>query len=360
MGVLKSEQEIASMASEMEADFGDAPEVEADVKAEVVVEAADDIEYVGPEDTLEEVTDDQEEPDEGRPAKKAKAKDEKTEKVEKVEKPENKRQVDYGALAAERAEHRKTREALEGQRVREARLSERLQIIQEGLEQQRRVATEPQEEQPVAWEDDPSTYTQRLGDRLARLETERQQMADWQRQQETERREQEARTGEWNRVYGEVQSDWTAAVEEDPTINDAYSTLRESYLGELKALGWNGDALENEMNRIEADHIIRAHNTRTPIANIVVSLAKQRAGWTPKVAEEEVKPNGAEKLQRLAKAQEAAGTLSGAGGSSPGSNRMSLETLDCMSPAEVRAWVKKVSATNPEGADAALGRMLGL
>ena len=369
--MLKTGDELAQMEADMEKELlGNEPGDNQEAEPSEPRAADDDIEYVAPEPEAA-ASDVEGERDTGRPAKKAKAKG-KAPKGDEVD--DNKRQVNYGALHAEREEHRKTKAALDEQRAREARLEERLNLMQQAIQQQMQREQPPAEDGQVPeWDEDPRAHALALQERLDRMEAERQQWAQYQQQQRQQAAQQQQQRQQWEAVYKQVSQDWDEAVSEYPELVSARDALRESFDKEYKALGYDPATREQLLTRAENDLIARAYNNRVPIAQLVANMAAARVGWAPPADGEEQpappdqgesKPlgqsKGREALDRVAKNKQASSTLSGAGGSAPGSNRMSLDSLDRMSPAEIQEWVKRANSRDPEGADKALAKMMGI
>lgn len=281
--------------------------------------------------------------------------------------------VPQEVLHGEREEHKKTRALLQAQEVRQARLEERQNALNEAWTrgqqaQQRQAAPEPEaipdvNQDPlaaIAW-----TQAQIRADREARAQAEREWGEQSQRQQ-AQTAEQQAAQAEWQQAYPAVTAYWEQAAAANPQINDAYNALRQSYAAELKRLGWHGQHdIGAELNRIETGHILNCYRSGTPIDEFVLGLAESR-GWKPKDpdAEPEVQ-NGkanenADTLKRLAKAQDASDTLSGMGGGA-GGNKISLETLDRMPAKEFNALIAKLTREGGEDAvNRAMEKMYGV
>lgn len=358
MAEMKTADDIAAMEADAEREL---------LGGEEVVETkTDDIEYVGPDKIDADI---EGETDDGRPAKKkAKAEAKPEEKPET--KPENERQVNYGALAAERAERRKAEQRIaeieKASAEKNARLEEKLNYLAQAMQQARQ---QPEAPAP-AWEEDPYAYTEgklsAADQRIQALEREREQERQWQAQQYKQREEQNQQQARWQQAYQAVNTDWLEAVKERPELNDAYATLQNSYGQELQALGYQGREIQNQLEQIESRIIWDAYAQGRPIAEVVRGLAQAR-GWNGEKSQQQETQGdegalnaGKEKLDRLAKAQGAAESLSGTGGASPGGNRMSLESLDRMSPKEIQDWVRRTTASDPEGHDRALAKMMGV
>lgn len=292
----------------------------------------------------------------------------------KAKKPPGERTtVPHEALHAEREEHKKTRAALQEQQIRQARLEERIAAINDAMArqaQQKPAVAEEAEKIPAVNEDPLAaiawTQQQLLAERAARTKAENAR-AEAEQQHGAQTAEQQAASREWGTAFRDVSGYWEQKAAENPQLTEAYNALRQSTASELVAHGWRGQQeIVQELNRIEAAHILNCWRSGEPIDKLVIDLATAR-GWKPKAAEAEVEdepevPNGkanADTLKRLARAQGASDTLSGMGGGSEG-NKISLETLDRMSDKEMQALVKQLERTGEGGMDRALAKMMGV
>lgn len=272
------------------------------------------------------------------------------------------RTVPHAALHAEREEHKKTRRQLQEQEVRYARLEERLNAINEAMSRSR----QPEQAQQPAVDEIPDENEDPVAALAWVKKFVQDQRATQQRQQqETARQteEQQRAEREWNVAFRTSKQVWDAAVAEDPQVNEAYQALRESHRRELSAVGWSGQPLENRLQQIEADYILTAYRNQWPIDQLVRNVAESR-GWRPKTAAEQQQqrqqPTADERLDRMERAQQASKSLSTTGGGTPGSGKMTLETLDRMDDHELQNLVRNLNKRDQHGVDRALEKMMGL
>lgn len=347
-----------------------APEPDTAPEKEPVVEVAD--RKGGKPDAEPEFVAEPEEGEKPKADVKAKKPDDGKPRKAEDEKPKT---VPQEAMYEERRRRQRAEATLHEQQIRQARLEERVAAINEALarQQQQPQKTAEPEAVPETGQDPLAVIEwnkqQILADRKARAEAEREWGEQSQRQT-AEQQQAQAAQQEWATAYRAVTGYWEQAAAENPQIVDAYNTLRQHYVAEFRALGWQSQQdITNELNRIEAGHILNCYHSGKPIDEFVMELAAARAGWKPKdpdaeEAEPEVK-NGkanenADTLKRLAKAQDASDTLSGMGGGA-GGNKISLETLDHMNKDEFNALVAKITKQGGEGAmDRALEKMMGI
>lgn len=357
-----SAKEVQDMQAELEQEMlGEEDVVEIEAPAETAKEPSkqeDEIEFVAEPD----------ESDEGEAAKKE-TKDDKGDKPEKDDKGADKKKGDvpYDALASERGKRKKAEAAFEELQLKHARLDERLSAINEALQQSRQQQPE-QQQQPES--NEPNAREDPIGWIEWRQEQDRLQREAWERhnaeqtQQNQTRQQQET---EWNNALSVVGPQWQRAMQEDPSLSDAYNAFRDSYARELQSLGWAPHAIQQEMNRAESQYILHAYRNSLPIADMVRSLAQSR-GWAPSAPEaNEGEPEtkeartqkSEEKLRQLAKAQEASDSLSTISGSGT-TQRISLETLDSMSDDEMENLVRQLNSKGSDGMDRALAKMMGI
>lgn len=151
-------------------------------------------------------------------------------------------------------------------------------------------------------EPDPDAYTGPADDPLARLawlDQREHQRIDQQRQAQQQTAQQTQQQTEWNEAFSKVNGDYLTAREADPTVDEAYSALRDSFTRELQALGWGRDpaGMAREGQRLEAWHVMNAHKQGIPIGDYLKALAGAR-GWKPAPKTEQQQADAQQQAQR--------------------------------------------------------------
>lgn len=200
---------------------------------------------------------------------------------------------------------------------------------------QRDVAPERQEQAPAipAWDDNPIEAGKWTQEQVLKLANERTQEAEANRQR-TEQQQY------WQSVIAEANNQFTEAEKADPSVREAYDSLKASYLSELKALGHSPQSAAQELERIEAQGIAYALHNRIPVAEYVVGLASAR-GWQRKVASVDTGKSEAEKINEREQTRLASLSLGKAGGEVVNTGITTPEQLLEMSDDEFRAYKKK-------------------
>lgn len=287
--------------------------------------------------------------------------------IEKPPVPEG--YVEKGAFEAERAK----RKAIEKERAKSeresaeriARLEERTRIIIEGRNQAAQAAE--QAEQPVDWDEDPRGYTLALRQEVDQL---RQTTAQQRQQHEEQTKVEQA----WNTVEQHYRADAQNFAAENPDFGEAYGFFSQSLareLGRHPKLRGNPQALQAAMRQRELEIADIALAAGESPAEYIFGMAQDR-GWTKKAPDPApapaAKPNGnggkpaarqptgAEQIERLAAAKEAATSLSSAGGA-PGGNKFTLEDHDRLNNEQLREFIKRKNA-KPGGYDKWLQRQM--
>lgn len=298
-----------------------------------------------------------------KPEAKAKEGDDKSkkepEKAKDTKKPEEKQKtVPHGAMEAERQRRKQVEAAFETfkreQAERQARLDERLSIINEALK--------PKEEEPDPDKDIFGAFEHLRGqfqELQQRHQTEQQQTAEQRRQQE-----------QVNQIRVHYMADAEAFSAETPDFKDAYQfllTSRQKELRLLPAYRSNPLALRQAIEQDELAIVQSALDNGESPAAVMYAIAQAR-GYAPKIdeeppVEEEVKPEekpaptGNDKIEEIEKRRDASISLSDGGGS-PGGEKITLEAIDRMKPDEFKAFVAKINKNNPKGMDKLMQRLM--
>lgn len=355
--MVMTKDEIAELESEIEPqdDAGDQPG-----KAE---EGGAEVEYVGPDESGDTGAVAGKETA-AKPAEGKKGAD----KGDKAEKGKDK-QVPYDALYAERSEHKKTREALEAERLRQARLEEKLGFLAGQIEEAKKPAREARTEEIPDKLEDPVGYMEYLATKIGKME---EGLSQARHQTEEQTKQQEA-----IRWYAEATTadEQNFVQQEAPDYYEAAQFLRESRMREISMIpGYrnNPAAVMQFVNDEALQLSARAIQNRQSPAAMFYEIAKAR-GWQPKAESDQTEAtaeaaqpaakakNGAEEIARLTRAKDAAESLSTGGGSSPAVTKMDLNALDRMSNAEITEWLKRETKRGgTDAVDAALAKMMGV
>lgn len=227
---------------------------------------------------------------------------------------------------------RKAQEANE----RAIRLEERLQALID-VQQQAQPKPEQQKkpEDDIPDDNDPVAIVNWAKKELL---ARKQREADEAQQRETQTREQQ----EWERVYNDVNSRYTASAQSDPTIVEAHNALRKSLGEELtEVYGYSQQQALQELQRIENQHIAVVAQNGWEIGDYIKKLARTR-GWAPKPADPQ--PDPQKEMQDIAKreeARQASISLGKTGGAAAEIGKVTPSQLAEMSDEEFAAYKEK-------------------
>ena len=146
-------------------------------------------------------------------------------------------------------------------------------------------------------------------------------------EQEQRQRQESAEEAQTRAAVHAVTDKFQQAAQARPEVQDAYQSLLRSYANELQVAGWNGDALDQQMQQIELNHIRYMAANHIEPAEYIERLAKAR-GWQGKANPAPTAPSTtpprdpatgqfvseAEKAAKIAQSQERNGSLSQAPG----------------------------------------------
>jgi len=375
--IMMGADDIAALDAEMEAEVSaPAGESRESVRSEPApsgrkTKAEPKLEFVAPD---EGEGSGEGEGDEEKPAKKAEG--------EKKPAPEGNLQK---ALQEERKRRQERDRELEAERLKyaseRARLEERLNMINEALaRRQQPQQPGPQDQDPLPPEDDVIGRQQWL---IRQQQRSAQQQAEANRQWQAQQAQYQRMTAQERAVQtvvGETKTAFQAAAQADPAIWDAYQHLRNTRIREMQAFRIPQHQIDEALKQEEINAVQFARAQGVPYHEVVRAYAEAR-GWAPKAPEQarngqngngrprdpdtgqfaSERDDNAGKLERLAKTVAASDTLSNSGGSAPGSIRLSLESIDKMSPGDLQALVKRVEREGGEGAvDRMLAKMSGV
>ncbi len=376
--------EIASMEAEMSPDMGepvgggagstdnpaDAPRESRSRKAK-------------PEPDLEFVAEPEEEggdSDETAAPEKtdAKAKDEKAAKAE-TESNQAK------ALSEERARRREIQKALETERIQNAAaraaLETKVNMINEAIARNNQARQQqPQVDQdPLPPPDDVIGRQEWLIRQNQRQAQHQQAVARQQWEAQQRQAANQAQSQQEQQILAETRATFSAAVREEPATWDAYQYVQGARIRQLRAFGTPEHQIRAALELEEKNAIHFARSQGKSYHEVIRTFAdtmgwvppnvrqQQAAQQAPRDANGRFAPNGngqsednAGKLERLAKTVDASDTLSNSGGSPGGNTRISLDSIDKMSPSELQALVRKLEKGGPGGVDKALAKMMGM
>lgn len=262
-------------------------------------------------------------PDLAKPGAEKKADEpDKPEPAKEPDKPAEPTMVDVRAVQEARAE---AREAKRMASVMEQRLNDILAARQQP-------APAAPEKPAIPGPDDP----------MARLNWATEQViAQQEAQQRTaaEQAEQQRQQAVYQEAYSKVDAEYTAAMQADPTLPEAYNALRKSQGEELLALGYTIPQAKAELDKIEQQHVLYVAQRGISIADHIKNLATVR-GWRPQAAAPTPAPAPKTDLAAVAAAQQRHQSLSDAPGGE-GIAPMDAKALAKMSDKEFKAWMSK-------------------
>lgn len=222
-------------------------------------------------------------------------------------------------------------------RERAIRMEERMQALLD-VQQQAQPKPEQQKkpEDDIPDDNDPVAIVNWAKKELL---ARKQREADEAQQRETQTREQQ----EWERVYNDVNSRYTASAQSDPTIVEAHNALRKSLGEELtEVYGYSQQQALQELQRIENQHIAVVAQNGWDIGDYIKKLARTR-GWAPKPAEPAA-PDPQREMQAIAKreeARQASISLGKTGGAAAEIGKVTPQQLADMSDEEFAAYKEK-------------------
>lgn len=232
--------------------------------------------------------------------------------------------VDLRALQEARAE---AREAKNQARV----LEERWNTFLAG---QQAPKPEVQQEAPAVpkWDQDP----------LAAGAWTQQQIIEMREAQATQQRETEQRTQQeqqFQQAFERVNTDYTQAIAADPTIPQAYDALRESQGKELLAMGYTIPQAQQELARMEREHIRFVADRGLNIGEYIKALSSAR-GWQATAAAPAAAPPVTRDLSAVAASQARHMSLSDANGGEV-ATPVDAKALASMTQKQFNAWMAK-------------------
>lgn len=242
--------------------------------------------------------------------------------------------VPHGQFHRER-ERRKEAERLRAESdERFAKLAQRTQELLAGQQpQEPQYADEPAIPDPDV---DPHGAIKWLKDTMV----ERQKR---EAEQATEARQQTEQQQAFQQAFNKVNADYNSAVTADPSIVDAHAALRTSLKNELLANGYPPEQIDNEIVRIENQHLMFVAQTGRKVGDHIKGLASAR-GWQPKAAPASEINAGMTDAQKIAQREEtrlASQSLGKGGGEVANTGVMTPQELLDMSDADFAAYKKK-------------------
>lgn len=244
--------------------------------------------------------------------------------------------VSQKALHAVREKYKATRDELAAERQKAARADERLAVLNEILTKADDPAKTTQSAEVPDPEKDPIGY-------IAHLQKQVKALQD----KEVERQRLEADRANSRTLKSAFEKDAIAYIKDQPDFLDAYKFVLSQRRAELTAWGHDSDAINEMIASEERGIIANAFQAKKSPSQLIYRMAEARgykkaAPVDPKDGGKAESPSPMEKIDALAKAQQAAGAgLSGAGGS-PGEG-LTREALANMSEEEFAATTAKLS-----------------
>ena len=240
----------------------------------------------------------------------------KSEPAEPKEQPRQKL-VPHEALHEERTRRQALARQLSEEREARVRMEERLNMIAQ--------ANQPREQIPDVNED-PVAYFQWEQDQKDQRIRGLEQEAYQRHQQEQHKQFQSHVLNTYKSSVGEAETT-------HPDFKDAYNFLINSRVNELKAAGYSQQQAVELTHNDEFNIVANAVQNGQNPAVVAYQVAKAR-GYAPKAP----KPNGADKLDNIAKGQAESKSLSGASGGGVGD--ASIDSLLGMSDDDFMKAVK--------------------
>lgn len=263
------------------------------------------------------------------------------------------RYVPVGALHKERETRKALASENEGLKTTLARVNERLSILSQAFQPADAGPTE-QAKPPPKPEEDIFGYAKYLGDQLTALQSK----------YDTDIKTQGQRIDASEAANAYV-ADARSFAQSKPDFGDAYKHLVESLDRELQFRGWdNRQQRLAEIARLEREEVAAARKVGRRPAEWIYSIAQMRgyqaksnsgeAGKAETQVEQKPATSAADdKLAQIERGQNAARSLSAAGGNAPA--ELTAEALANMSEAEFSAVLAKMGGTP----NAALRKLLG-
>jgi hypothetical protein len=246
--------------------------------------------------------------------------------TEAPEKPTGQSKVPLAALTKERAKAKAEAERRIEAEKKAAILEDRWNMV---------LASQQQQEQPAQVEEIPDPAVDPQG----ALNWAIQQAKDAREKQAAEAQkteEQRRADAEWQETYRAVNEDYTASVAAEPTIKTAHEYLLNSQGEEFMAMGMSREEAQQEISRIEAQHIAFAKRTGKQIGPYIMGLAKAR-GFRAEAAKPAADP--ASEIDRLNEAVAGSTSLSDGGGAAPAVTN--AQSIADMSPEKFAEWIGK-------------------
>ena len=237
------------------------------------------------------------------------------------EEPEEKT-VPLAALHEERGRRQELQRSVEANEEKVRRMEERFQRLMEP------------EETPPDFDEDPAANLKFNQDQIAR----RQEELSEQQQKQEQRNQQITKEQQFVARYS---SEAQQFAQTTPDFMDGYNHWQNSVAAELKAAGYEGQEISDQLRNFERNIAIKAMKDGVNSASRIYDIAKQR-GYTagkPSKATEGTRRD----LSKIEAGQKAAKSLSSAGGDSP--QQTTLESLAEMDDDDFDAWM----IANPKG-----------
>lgn len=268
-------------------------------------------------------------------------------------KPANKGQwVRYGALHAEREQHKATKAEMEKLREERARFDERLKVLNEAFmaSEQPQKTAEPEKPDP-----EPDLETDFIGHQkwLSRQSVKLEQAIEAQKRENAELKEIIHGAAAENDLITEANEDAMAFAEKTPDFFDAYGFLLEQRGAMLREMGYSPKEVNKQLRQEELGIVVRAKQINKSPAEVMYGIARN-FGYRAPAQQQQQPQNGqpqsqpaqgdaAAKVDQINAGQAAAKSLSGAGGRAPVG--LTAEALINMSQEEFNAVLRKNRST---------------
>ena len=185
------------------------------------------------------------------------------------------RVVPYGAMHAEREEHKKTKTSLEAERTSKGRMEQTFQTVMRNMAQPQPAQPEAPAEPAVPdFTEDPKGYIDATVAQAARVAGQGAAAAA---QGDPA---QEAAAAQVQEMMENYKADSIAFIENDPTFIEAYNYLQTTERAALREMGYTPRDVERIVWDYEVGLVSNAYRNGRHPAEVIIALSGQR-GWTP-------------------------------------------------------------------------------
>lgn len=248
--------------------------------------------------------------------------------------------VPHAAMEAERQRRKAAEKGREEQALENARLAERVNLINQALEGRGR----QEQQKPLEYMEVPDPEKDAMGAVKALLHNqkvtaeENKAFSDFRKQNENRQRAAD----QINEVSSRAVTLEKEFMAKTPDYKEASDFLKQSRFVELQAFGLDPQQANEQIVRETFELAVQATKMQKNPAEIVYNFAKARgyAAKAPATGETE-----AEKLTRIAEGQKANQTLTSIPGAAPGSGKIDAKSLSAMPEEDFAKMLKSLTPT---------------